>query len=63
MGKGLRITRKAGERIYIGDNIVVEIESFNNGNAGVRIIAPNDVEIHRDASRVAASKNTSKKDR
>lgn len=55
MGKGLRITRRAGESLYIGDDIVITVDSTESGQVGLRINAPADVAIHRDASRVQKS--------
>lgn len=55
MGKGLRITRRAGESVYIGDDIVVTVDSTEAGQVGLRITAPADVGIHRDACRVQKS--------
>lgn len=44
----LVITRKAGEAVHIGDNIVVRILSSQNGQFRVGIEAPKDVQILRD---------------
>lgn len=52
MGKGLHITRRAGESVYIGDDIVITVESTESGQVGLRIAAPAHVGIHRDADRV-----------
>ncbi len=52
MAKGLRITRREGQSVYIGNDIVVTVENSENGNVGLRISAPSDVSIHRDLSRV-----------
>ena len=52
MSKGLCISRRQGQSVYIGDNIVVTIEDLDSGNVGLRIAAPPDVRIHRDAERV-----------
>lgn len=52
MGKGLSITRRAGESVFIGSDIEVITEKLDNGTVSLRIIAPQDVLIHRDASRV-----------
>ena len=55
MSKGLRISRRAGEKIYIGDDIVITIEN-TGGNVGVRIEAPQDLGIHRNQVNVAAKR-------
>ncbi|QBQ76642.1 hypothetical protein PTXU04_00028 [Escherichia phage PTXU04] len=52
MAKGLRITRREGQSVYIGNDIVVTVENSENGNVGLRISAPPDVGIHRDLNRV-----------
>ncbi|UVD31715.1 translational regulator [Escherichia phage Pondi] len=52
MAKGLRITRREGQSVYIGNDIVVTVENSENGNVGLRISAPSDVGIHRDPDRV-----------
>lgn len=52
MAKGLRITRREGQSVYIGNDIVVTVENSDNGNVGLRISAPSDVSIHRDPDRV-----------
>lgn len=52
MAKGLRITRREGQSVYIGSDIVVTVESSDNGNVGLRISAPSDVGIHREFGRV-----------
>lgn len=44
----LVITRKAGEAVHIGDNIVVRILSSQNGQFRVGIEAPKEVQILRD---------------
>lgn len=44
----LLITRKAGEAVHIGDNIVVRILSSQNGQFRVGIEAPKDIQILRD---------------
>lgn len=59
MAQGLRISRKAGEKIYIGDDIVITIEN-TGANIGVRITAPQEVPIHRNQSHAAASRKAKK---
>lgn len=44
----LVLTRKAGQAIHIGDNIVVRILGSQNGQFRVGIDAPKDVDIQRD---------------
>lgn len=55
MGKGLRITRKLGESVFIGEDITVTIDSLGGGQVGLRITAPADIGVHRDAYRVEKS--------
>lgn len=43
----LVLTRKVGERILIGDNIVVQVVEFNRGNVKLGIEAPETVSIFR----------------
>lgn len=43
----LALTRKPGETIRIGDDIVVEIASVAGNQVRVRITAPRDVQISR----------------
>lgn len=52
MGKGLCISRREGQSIYIGEDIVITVEDLDSSNVGLRISAPPDVSIHREASRV-----------
>ncbi|MPS58847.1 MAG: carbon storage regulator [Pseudomonas sp.] len=44
----LVITRKAGEAVHIGDNIVVRILGTQNGQTRIGIDAPKEIEIQRD---------------
>ena len=44
----LVITRKAGEAVHIGDNIVVRILGIQNGQTSIGIDAPKEIEIQRD---------------
>jgi carbon storage regulator len=49
VGKGLVITRKPGERVMIGDDIVVEVsEDSRPGRTRLRIMAPQEVSIMRE---------------
>lgn len=47
-GRGLCLTRYAGEEIVIGDNITVTImDVHKNGRVRVRVSAPRDITVHR----------------
>jgi carbon storage regulator len=49
VGKGLVVTRRLGERVMIGDNIVVEVtEDSRPGRVRLRIMAPPEVSIMRE---------------
>lgn len=52
MSKGLCISRRQNQSVYIGDDIVVTVETLDSGSVGLRISAPADMKIHRDADRV-----------
>ena len=43
----LALTRKVGERIVIGDNIVVTLISIKGDNIRLAIEAPRDIKIYR----------------
>lgn len=44
----LVLVRRVGESIHIGDDIVIEVESFENGNrVKIGIDAPRDVRVLR----------------
>ena len=43
----LALTRKVGERILIGDNIVIQVVEFNRGSVKLGIEAPETVSIFR----------------
>lgn len=43
----LVLTRKVGERILIGDNIVVQVVDFSRGSVRIGIDAPETVSIFR----------------
>lgn len=43
----LVLSRKKGERINIGDNIIVEVVEVIGGKVRLGIEAPNEVPIHR----------------
>lgn len=44
---GLVLSRKRGECIAIGDDIIIRVEMVRSGQSRLRIVAPKDVEIHR----------------
>jgi carbon storage regulator len=44
----LILTRKIGESIMIGDNIVVNIISSNGSNIRVGVDAPREIPVHRE---------------
>ena len=48
MGKGLGLKRRAGDKIFIGNDIEITVESVVDGCANIFIKAPSDVAIHRD---------------
>jgi carbon storage regulator len=43
----LVLTRKAGERLIIGDNIALTVVSVRNGQVRLGIEAPRDIPVHR----------------
>jgi len=43
----LVLTRKAGEQIIVGDDIVITIVHAHNGKVRVGVEAPRDVTVHR----------------
>lgn len=43
----LALTRKVGERIVIGDNIVVTVVSIKGDNIRISIEAPREIKIYR----------------
>ena len=43
----LALTRKAGERIVIGDNIVVTVVSIKGDSIRVTVEAPKEIKIYR----------------
>lgn len=55
----LVLTRKVGERIHIGDQIVVTLVRIQNDKVRIGIDAPADVVIHREEvyQRVEASRS------
>lgn len=44
----LVLTRKVGERIHIGENIVVTVVRLQNDKVRIGIEAPADVDVHRE---------------
>lgn len=59
----LILTRRVGETITIGDDIVVRILGVSGGNIRVGVSAPKDVPVHRGEiySRIAAGEPQVKK--
>jgi len=64
MGKGLGLTRRTGDSVYIGEDIVVTVDSVSGGEVKLTIKAPPDVAINRDAAyvglKIAASRKKTK---
>jgi carbon storage regulator len=44
----LVVTRRTGERIMIGDDIVITLVGVVNGRATIAVTAPMDTQIHRE---------------
>jgi carbon storage regulator len=44
----LVLTRRVGERIFIGEDIVLQITKIVNGQTSIGIVAPDDVPILRE---------------
>ena len=44
----LILTRKVGQKIMIGDDIIVEIVGVEKHDVRVGVIAPKDIEVHRE---------------
>jgi carbon storage regulator len=44
----LRITRRAGERIVLGDNVIVEVTEVKGGTVRLGIDAPRSLPIYRE---------------
>ena len=44
----LVLTRRAGQSIHIGDNIVIMVTSMKGDNVRIGISAPRDVQVIRD---------------
>lgn len=47
----LVLTRKANERILIGDDITVEVIELGSGKVRLGIVAPREVEVDREETR------------
>ncbi len=44
----LRITRRAGERIVLGDDVIIEVTEVKGGTVRIGIEAPRSVRIYRE---------------
>jgi carbon storage regulator len=44
----LVLTRKLGEKILIGEDIVISIERINRGQVKLGIVAPAEVKVYRE---------------
>lgn len=44
----LRISRRAGERIILGDNVVIEVLEISGQNVRIGIDAPRSVPVYRE---------------
>jgi|TARA_R110001606_G_scaffold366348_2_gene521475 carbon storage regulator CsrA len=44
----LELTRRVGEKIIIGDNVIVSILSIKGDNVKIGVIAPKEVSVHRE---------------
>jgi len=44
----LRISRRAGERIIVGDNVVIEVLEVSGQNVRIGIDAPRSVPVYRE---------------
>ena len=55
---GLVLTRKLGEKIRIGDDVVLTIMGYDRGNVKVVIEAPIAIPVHREEvyQRIAADR-------
>jgi carbon storage regulator len=45
---GLVLSRKRGERIFIGEDIVIEVVEILAGKVRLNIQAPKDMPVHRE---------------
>ena len=44
----LELTRRVGEKIIIGDNVIVSILGIKGDNVKIGVIAPKEVSVHRE---------------
>ena len=44
----LILTRKVGEKLIIGEDIVVTVLGVNGGHVRIGVDAPKDIEVHRE---------------
>lgn len=44
----LSLTRKAGERVMIGDNIIVQVLEIGDGKVRLGFTAPRNIDVHRE---------------
>jgi carbon storage regulator len=44
----LELTRRVGENIIIGDNVIVSILSIKGDKVKIGVIAPKEVSVHRE---------------
>jgi carbon storage regulator len=44
----LILTRRLGESVLIGDNIIVTVSNIKNGQIKLEIMAPKDVTVNRE---------------
>ena len=57
----LFLSRRVGERIMVGDNIVVQVMSVDKGQVRIGIDAPRDVAVHREEVALRIAKEEQKK--
>ena len=48
----LTLSRKLHERIWIGENIIIEIVEIERGKVRIGISAPKEVPVHREEVRI-----------
>lgn len=44
----LALTRKAGERVFIGDDIIVTVIAINGNRVKIGVEAPHRIPVHRE---------------
>lgn len=44
----LVLTRRVGQRLMIGDDVIVEVMSVGSDSVRLGIVAPRDVNVHRE---------------